>query len=80
MRTVSIERTKLKEYAPTFTTASIINNETKNIEDAPIEKNDDNLMPIVKLLHAVFVGWPLLDEETERPRTEEGAWGEDDVA
>jgi len=56
---LSIARSKLKEYIPTFIPTTIIGSEiTTDIDNKsviPQEIYDRNLVPIIKLLHAVFI-------------------------
>ena len=56
MQTTSIERAKLKGYIPTFTAVKeelVANATNKNL--ATLETHDSDLLPIIKLLHSVYV-------------------------
>ena len=61
MKTASIERAQLKGYHPVFTTESVLNHEPGVKEGkpefvpVPAEAPDKDLLPLVKLLHSVYI-------------------------
>jgi len=59
LKSISIARNKLKEYIPTFTPTTTIGSEitvdVDNTSTKTSESYDRNLVPIIKLLHAVFI-------------------------
>ena len=57
MQSVSIKRANLKGYVPIFATASKVAKTDTNVADKGCvkpEMTDSELLPIVKLLHAVY--------------------------